>query len=265
MAMATTSVESFITDEGTERDVCPSCGNDYQRIGTHWTMSSCEHPPISEYKKELLTGLLMGDGCIDGPEGGNSRMQVFNISIRFLEWLSDELGWLTTSISMKRTAEETARNARETLGRETSVEDAHDYYCLSIRTHPWFDTLRAWYGDGGKAFPTDLEPSPNLFKMWYVSDWCVHWNNANPSLQVDSANEQERPEAIENVLDTAGFEVTQSGKNFRLLTADTERFLDYIGDPVPGIEYKWEVDDRARYDSLKDEVGTNSSLDGGPQ
>lgn len=241
------------SDDDEER--CPYCGQWYSRIGSHWAKSSCSHPPISRYKMELLKGMMLGDGGLD-MDNKNAFFRIKMTNKTFLEWLDVELGWLTNGVTKAKTAVESAWSARESFGGDTRPEDVLDIWRLNTRAHPQFNEFAEWYSTGEIVFPWNLTLSPEALKMWYVSDWCLgHGNrdNRKTCVRFTSRNEQDRPESIVNSLESLDFTVNHSGKDFALSVEDTEDFFEYIGDPVPGFEYKWAYNDYEEYQRLKEQ------------
>jgi len=246
-------IPTVIESDG-EEERCPYCGDWYSRISTHWSRGSCQWPLISQHKMKLLTGMMLGDG---GMQTRNGYFECGMTNKTFLDWLSNELGWLVGDLSMQKTAVETAQNARETLGTETQPSDALDYYFIRSRTHPSLQQFTEWYSTGEIVFPTDIELTTMTLRMWYVSDGGFDWHYESPRIVFGSCNESERPEAIENMLEGAGFTVNhgEGSKSFCIPHREIEQFFDYMGhDPVPGFEYKWAYEDRDRYDRLKGEM-----------
>jgi len=43
---------------------CRSCGKYFDRVGAHWSTGDCTGPKLSSYQKELVEGMLLGDGWL---------------------------------------------------------------------------------------------------------------------------------------------------------------------------------------------------------
>lgn len=246
-----------VVESDNDEERCPYCGEWYSGIGVHWTRSSdCKWPQISQYKTNLLTGLMLGDGSMHTNCG---HFECGLVNKTFLQWLSCELGWLVNNLSMQQTAIKSAKNTRETLGRNTQPSDALDYYLLRTRSHPSLQQFIEWYNTGEIVFPTNIELTPTILRMWYISDGGLHWGNKKPIVELNSVNEANRPEAIENMLGCAGFTINhkKGSEHFYIPHCEIDEFFDFMGnEPVPGFEYKWTYEDRERYDKLKDEMRT---------
>lgn len=235
--------------ESKDKTKCPHCGDWFQNIGQHWSLAStCDHLPIEGKKWEILLGLWIGDGYICA-SNKNAYMKIGMINRTFIEHIWEELGWLATDVKEKIEAPEQATDDIEAI-------NTHDYYVIQTRCHPAFNVLLDHQNKHDGAFPKNLSASPMLLKMWYVSDGGLDWNRKSDNSQVrfTSRNESGRPEAIMNLMDSAGFDITNGDKgyNFRVPTNQTHDFFNYIGEAPPGFEYKWAYENRYRYQRLKE-------------
>jgi hypothetical protein len=231
---------------------CPSCGEQFDRPGLHWWHGTCPYPEISARQRELFVGLLMGDGSIPTPSGGNTC--VFRLPManrRFLRWFDEQMGILTTGVSLNKTASELAHRSRETGFSPTAeASNYHDMYAVWSRTHPFLDELRDhWYdNDGAKTFPDDLSLTPRLAKLWYVSDGYLdvgRWGR--PRVEIKARNEADRATFLCDLFRERGFVPTFHHNELRFTCDDTERLLSWLGESPPGFAYKWELDSRERY------------------
>jgi len=237
-------------DDQEER--CPFCGSWYSLIGSHWSQGSCSYPPISAYKMELLKGMMLGDGFLD-LQSNFPRFEISNTNKSFLQWLSTELGWLTTSVRMEHTAEQSYKKSSK-LPNNASLEGFHDLFRIRTKLHPQYQRFKSWYSTDEIVFPSDLSLSPESLRLWYVSDGSVKIDNRNsrshrPALS--SFNESERPQSVLSALRSLGFNTYQSSYHFCISVDDTEDFFEYIGEPIVGFEYKWEYEDYDEYKRLK--------------
>jgi len=233
------------------RVLCEQCGNDYKKIGSHWShpKTDCSHPEISDYKMELLTGMLMGDGCI-GRQSKNPYFQALMIAEEFLEWLDNELGWLSTGTHLHTTAEESAKDNRDrNFGPNAKAENYHNIYRLLSRTHPDLSELSDWYATGKKVFPDDIELTPNVLKMWYVGDGHYADKGTSNHISIAMSNEIDRRNNIEQLFENIGFEVgnwriaeRNNGSkrcSLRFHADESQQLFDYMGNPPDGFAYKW--------------------------
>lgn len=236
---------TIIESDG-EEERCPYCGEWYEQINHHWSASLCSYPPISKYKIELLKGMMMGDGTLIR-EHKTPSFNLGNTNITFLEWLSEELGWLCPSEPTVAT-EAQAYDVSNIQGN-IKRENLHDSYTLLTRTHPQFEMFRSWWESGECVFPRYMNPSTPMMKMWYVSDGCL--DISTWKVNITSQKESDRPQAIKSLFDVFGYTVQHHGNNFKLTPEDSKQFLQEIAPIVPGLEYKWAIGDRDRYKKLK--------------
>lgn len=236
-------------------DECPSCGEVFERLGLHWWHGTCPYPELSSNQKQILIGLLMGDGSIPSQSGGNNSIYHLPMTNRrFLRWFDDTMGVLTTGVSLKKTAVELAVKNRQTGFSPTArPENYHDIYTVWSRTNPYFDQLqKQWYENGKKVFPVSLSLSPTKVKFWYVSDGYLdvgRWGR--PRIEIKTRNEKDRVEYLVDLFEEVGFSPVFRRNELRFTCDDTERLVEWMGDYPPGFEYKWELDSRERYRELK--------------
>lgn len=199
----------------------------------------------------------MGDGTIHHPPtAANTRVGVCNISVGFLEWLDDELGWLSNGVALHRTSEEIRQeNASSNLDRFSSIEyNIRDQYVLTTRRHPGLNQYRDWYGSQ-KRYPEDLSLHPTVLKQWYVCDGHLLWGNkghTRPQVWIAVENEQDRPGVIERLFDSTPISPSFRHGRVMLTSDETEVFFEYVGEPVPGYEYKFVTEGKRQYERAKE-------------
>jgi len=216
---------------------CPNCGNEYQRIGTHFGAKStpCDYPDLTERQSEIITGLLMGDGSITGTSsssGSNPYLQTQMVSKEFLDWVDDELGIYSNGCSLQNTAKEQA-------DRNNSDGEYQDVYGLNTMRAPVFEQWASWYDTGEKRFP-EINLTPTIAGVWYV---CDGWKNkqisgGRPIACIGAANEYERRERIVKSFEENGFNGSWIRRSIRLTADSSEEFWEWAEQP-PGFEYKW--------------------------
>lgn len=199
---------------------CPKCGEKHEenRIGYHWSMR-CDPPSLDHRQEQIVTGLMMGDASATS----NQQVVCGMTTEEFLEWVDDEMGLVSTGCRFYRSAEEVPMATK-------------DIYRLTLRNIPDIQKFSYWYDSGQKRFPEDLELTPLIAKVWYACDGSLLGGQEGyPSFGV--TNELDRSEFLIALMDGIGFESTVTGQS--LMIYETEEFLDWMGDPVPGFEYKW--------------------------
>ena len=224
-----------IPDELKERDQCkcPTCGQEFKRVTTHWNQSDCPYPSVSAEQWEIITGILMGDGWFDSTNG---IFGVDNTNLRFLVWLDGFLDILSTGVyKVKKAGERTATIA----GHE--VTNRKPQYRVKTKQIPEFKKLSRWYDQNGdKRYPSDLELTPHLTKMWYVSDGCYNKKDGeSPVVQIGCHNEAGRVGSLKSLFHEVGFEPSWWGDRLGFGYEESERLLNWMGEPPAGFEYKW--------------------------
>ncbi len=233
---------------------CPTCGEEFTYVGLHWNRGSCGYPEIPESVEERLIGILMGDGNVESRDGKNGYMRITSVTNEFLEWIKQTCPWLFTEVRVTKTPEQ----SREYV--EDYVEDASDYtfrtiYELKTRSHPYFKHLREkWYPNNEKYFPDALDLTPEMVRMWYAADGYIASGSESLPPTIRADNEMRRPEYLRELFNEHGFDPSVGGGDIRFNGEDRDRFLKWIGDPVPGFEYKWERQSREHYDAKRAEV-----------
>jgi hypothetical protein len=219
---------------------------------------------------ELIEGWMLGDGNVNWGSK-NPHIRFYSTNLKQLAWLQRELGWLTTTVREKRSAEEKAQRHRECgFNSDADAADYHDNYILRTRRHPQFNRFRHF---GKRSKDEQTNPCINLtkrgIKAWYIGDGGVHirrssvsWGTADTSVSNDFWR---------GLLEDHGFSpsisVTEyddyTTKTIRLSCDESHDFLDWLGEPPSGFAYKWELDDRDRYERLYEEAYsyTNGEVD----
>lgn len=206
--------ESSIVDDALIE--CADCGGKFEHLGKHTSQSSCNLPSLTDRQKEIVTGVLMGDGTIT--EGSNNcEFAVGMVTEDFIYWLQEQLSPFSSNVMVKET-------------------ENKDIYRLTTTPHKEFTELRSWYDSGQKKFPNKLELTPLILKMWYVTDG----GRSNGYPRITSINESDRPNYLLSLFDGLPFGVTWDGtKDIQINSNDVDSFYNYIGEPVPGFKYKW--------------------------
>ena len=212
------------------------------------TLTKDEHKNLemSDRQHEILTGLLMGDASARIP-GKNPHITLTVQNEQFIDWVTEELDKLWTGSKSVR----------------YENQDRTNQYEIRTRTHEIMWEFRDWYESGKKRYPDDLQLTPLIAQMWYACDGNLHWANTNrirnstprAAVYIGCFNESDRIEWVANLFREHGFKVTTpANANIRVATGETPEFLEWIGEPIPGYEYKWESRDYEQYKSLIQKV-----------
>ena len=196
----------------------------------------------SKYKQDIITGLLLGDGTVYKPKKKSARLTIEMIEKDFLEWVNGELGDVVSHITLRDSAEEAAEKNRK-YGYTVNEENYNDIYRLQSRALPVLNKYYKWYETGQKRFPDNLELNPTICKMWYCCDGSLAQNE---SCVIYSANEIDRPEFLENLFKDSPLNPTIStggGGAIKFGREESREFLEWLGSPPNGFEYKWNINE----------------------
>lgn len=229
-------------------ETCPTCGDKYKRIGQHWNYSDCNPPEMTEEQKDIVRGLLMGDGYLQNHNKDRKCcLKVEMITREYLEFVDDKFGILGTGVTLDKTAEENARKGRATGYRpDADKKDYSDVYLWTSRSIDELNDFSHWYTPK-KEFPADITLTPTVLKHWYCGDG--HYHNQS-HIKLSIANERGNKQKINKYFSAVGLpipsryedtELKNGGNRYSLhfTVADSQTIFEYMGKPLPGFEYKW--------------------------
>lgn len=189
---------------------------------------------LTERQYDILTGLLMGDAYRTSGSIG-----VEMVEEDFLKWLKSEFPNCLGPISTRKRGE----NRKQT-------------YRIRFKNFNERDEFLNWYGDDGKAFPQNIELNPLISKVWYCCDGSLIENPCSVYVTFSINNEVKRLKKITDMFSQIGYSVTEYKYDYyhknlerevtncsvRIPKEESERFLDWMGEPLPGFGYKWNYD-----------------------
>jgi hypothetical protein len=237
---------------------CPddSCKGEYSKIGKHWYHNPSHRPTITQHQHEIITGVVMGDGSVSR-QSENPSLDVQMINEQYLNHLDETFGCLTTGVRLQSTAQELASDpGTGDFAEYTDPSSYSDLYRLRTRNHPGLEWYASWYSSGEKVWPTDIDLTPTTLKHWYVCDGTFDERDyANSStIRISVANEMEYQEKVNALFETVGLPEpewyptkTESGREFCHISwnnQESRELFAYMGEPLPGFEYKWPCDYR---------------------
>lgn len=228
--------------------ICPECDNEYTNLGMHWSHNPSHRISFTDNQKEIIKGLLMGDGHLNRG-GKNPYINVNTIAKDYLEYLDGIFGVFSTGVRLFRTAEENAEVVEDyDLIEGDTVDGYNDIYWLKTRSHPELKEYTSWYTDEGKLFPDDVELTPTSLKHWYCGDGNIDTYPNKPLFQISSSNESENDEKLLNIFNNSGLpepnlvKQTRDGvttTSIRFTSDESQKLWEYMGEPLPDFEYKW--------------------------
>ncbi|WP_226041227.1 hypothetical protein [Natrinema sp. DC36] len=246
---------SFPSHKPQSWDECHSCGERYKSISKHWSKSECQHPPLTQRQYEIITGLVMGDGCVGREDGKSPRLHVRMITKEYLEFLDSEFEILGTGVSLYRTAEEGAKlNRKYDFRPNADSKNYHDCYYWGVSNTPHLNEFASWYDSGKKVWSEGIELTPTVLKHWYVGDGCYVDHDSNDYIKISLSNEVDSEEKVGGYFEDVGLPrpnrwgvgerrdggvicdaVWNIEESYELLEYMLE---DEYGIP-PGFKYKW--------------------------
>lgn len=221
--------------------ICMACGEAFDRIGTHWRYNPDHRPSFSAEQREIVTGLLMGDGYID-TRRGNPYLVVNMITEEYLQYLHNTFENFSKGVVLDKTAEECA------IYNGGDVENYNEIYSWRSCSHPELSEWSNWYSSGEKVWPDDIELTPTVLKHWYVGDG--HLNKSSGGIELTVTNERGNRQKVQQYFSNAGLPVGGWWENTTGRTetrmywngGDRDKLFEYMGNPLPGFEYKWPKD-----------------------
>lgn len=245
-----------ITGEGTVE--CHECGSTYERPGYHWSNGKCDYPEIPDDKGSLVLGLMLGDGTLR-THTSDPFVQTYMINEQFLEWMDEQLEWLSTGVSLYRTAERSVELSQNNGHPDADVADYHDVYVMQTRTMPQFQPYTSWYENSErKRFADGITLSPIEAKVWYACDGSLNWDrrypNSRPHATIGVRSEMDDIKKVLDMFETSTFDhVPRVDENtIRFSVDETEDFLEWVGNSPPGFQYKWTMSALSDYEEEKD-------------
>lgn len=238
--------------KGEEVYTCEDCGKGFVEIAKHWSQSDCSYPELTSREENILKGIAISDGWVAHSDHDRSILHIESVTKPFLEWVNTEISIIHTDVKLRRTAEESYDNAVESgVLDNQDVDNYRNIYRLNTLAHPQIHDMR-------DLSVGDIEHSKLQFKMFYVCDGGVHWNDDFSFLQFTASKSVDEIKHVISVLDDLGFRSSWNrldgdGKVIYIHKESVDRFLEWIGEPIEGFEYKWETDDREVYESMKGE------------
>lgn len=219
---------------------CPDCGNNYEKLSSHISHNSvsCELPELNTTQKEILTGLLMGDGCVNYHSKYNPYIEANMITKEYLEYLKEQFPILSHKPKLRTTASEQAElSIKSGINPNANKCNYNDVFHWQTRRLDSIEQFVNWYSSGNKVWPNDIELTPTVLKHWYVCDGTLNQR----SIRIAVSNELSNTNKIDNMFDSVGlpkpnrYDNTSACWNVR----ETDEIIEYMGKPLPGFKYKW--------------------------
>lgn len=132
--------------------------------------------------------------------------------------MHDQLGWLSRGVTVTQ-------------------RQGDDLYRLRTMSHPDLDRYWTW----ATEVPSDWVLTRRAAQPWYACDGAISFtgrNNDQRKMTFSATDGQFRESAI-SLLNEAGYDVGEWNRRIFLPKSQITNWLDWLGDPVPGVEHKW--------------------------
>lgn len=221
---------------------CPDCKCEFTRLGSHWAISDCDYPSFTNEQRNIITGVLMGDGWIKNKRDRNPYFAVSMINEDYLDYLNNKLSLHAVGVSHTRSAEESASMAKKSgLHKSAESENYNDLFTLRSRSNPNLKEFAEWYDSGEKVFPDSINMNPTVMKHWYICDGHKHRDGY---IQIGVSNEKENFDKLCEYFNSSGLPEPKLNKYnnnaiIRWTVDESKDLLEYMGNSITGFEYKW--------------------------
>jgi hypothetical protein len=214
---------------------CPFCHKERKSLARHWN-GECGPIKLTPYQRDVVYGILMGDGYIDSSSGMTPLLDIEMTNKKYLEYIDDIFGIVSSGVSKRRDPSD---------GRE--IERNNSTYRLRTMRLPLFDKYVEWYESGEKKIP-EKDISGTSLKHWYVCDGTREKRRSR--IRISICNERKRKSAMENIFSSFNVSPTWNESKRKnkyggwrcsaVFTQEESRKLwRVMGSPPPGFEYKW--------------------------
>jgi hypothetical protein len=169
------------------------------------------------------------------------------ITKEYLSHLYETFPVLSTNVRLVKSAEKSARKSRESgLRPHPNPENYSNVYRWRTRSHPDIQRWAGWYESGVKVWPENIELTPRVLKHWYCCDG--HKRKREEYIVIGMANESGNTKKVTHLFEESGLptpryeKYTKDGSEVcsACFTVEQSKVLwEYMGEPLPGFEYKW--------------------------
>jgi hypothetical protein len=229
-----------------EYESCPDCGKPYKQLACHWRYNPEHRPSFTDKQLNIIKGLLMGDGCLD-ISSKYPRIKVETINEKYLHELNNIFSLLSSTGGVYQSMDsvESSMNISNSSFIEVKNPDCSDLYTWKTKTHPDLEKFKSWYSSGKKIFPETINLDPEVLKHWYVGDGSY---TEYDRFTIVTGNESESKKKINSYFQKKSLPkpkwVTSERygakiSHLRWTVDESKELFEYIGEPLPGFEYKW--------------------------
>lgn len=207
------------------------CGRTFTtRSGLGRHRGATDHyPRLSDTQHRIIEGLVIGDGTVF-QSGSKTKLTAASTNRKFISYLDGMFPQFAPSIRRKA-----LKGDRTPYGTRN-----YDLYRISFGTHPEFAQYQEWYDDGKSSVLDDFELTPLNAAIWYGCDGS--FNGTAPVYW--SENLVTKMGVLRAAFNRRGFYPRFStdkrgAMEIAFHAHDAAEFFEWLGDPLPGFEYKW--------------------------
>lgn len=192
------------------------------------------HIDISKELYEVLTGEMLGDGCLKCT-GKSAYFSYGTSNIVYRDYLMNRLKDLGLEIG-------------DTWHYTNTRSDEYQLYGFYTKSYvELMDIYNQWYtNEPKKKILAQVELTPTIVKHWYVGDGTLDHDKLKDTYRIyifTCIFSQEENQLLADKLSLIGMPTRVGHVRhypcLRISSMATFEFLNYIGEPVPGYEYKW--------------------------
>lgn len=195
---------------------CDDCGKSFKRVSGHWARTSCGYPEYTTRQKEIVRGLVLGDGYVETDSA--PALKLGSTNKEFLEWVDGEMGNESTGV------------------RFVHVTDAgSDYYTIRIRYNPYIEA-HTWGSNTNNDWPRHMRITPLVIGLWYAGDG--HYYEDVGAAEIGVSVSKRRRWILESYLAQAGLDARIGKDRMHFRQQEAERLQAYA-EPIPGYTSKW--------------------------
>jgi len=171
-------------------DKCLQCGKEFERLSQHWALSTCSEPDLTDKQKEIVKGLLMGDGTLANREE-TPYLQCIMTNKDYLKFLSEKFE-TSSEVTLSKTAKQSAEEDIDSgFNPKASEQNYKNVYRWATATRKSLKPFSKWYKTSEKLFPENLVLTPTCLRHWYVCDGGLVYKDKS-AIGISVVNEKEK-------------------------------------------------------------------------
>jgi len=192
---------------------------------------------LTDEQKEIIDGILLGDGCLYIPKNGK------NASLRFLAKNKDHVEYIFKYFKDFCNFDDI--KSRKYFDKRTS-KIYQSYYFFTKSKIDFTEIYYKWYKNGKKRLvPKNIILSKKILLTWYIDDGCLH-KDGRLSLSTDCFDEESVKNLVSKLSNfSAKYEIRKNNSiKIIIPRIKSKDFLNFIGKcPIKSYDYKWNVKD----------------------